>query len=340
MAREVYKLNPIIDVPEYEGFSSTAPRKPKTPASLTWDALLEWRDGRWNPRQVLPNWKPVKVTGRVRAFNDYPCVSTISAFSHRAIHALRDLLEPNGELLPLISDVGAYFAYNILTSAHDALDVERSDIQWVTKPTMVSQVKRYIFDPEGVKALSIFIVPEDPMITFVTDVFVRRVQEHGLNGFSFVKLWPLPDDVDWWDLQKQQWKKEQSQGLPSGQTVKGNTVVIRLSLQDSKSSHPNPAEQQKISQLMDQLDAILVEVKSKEPGVGSLEGRDEIVGETRLFLTCPNADALVDRLRPWLRKLVWPQGFSILKRYGEYGDPNAPEEYTDDLKSDRSKVDS
>ena len=51
---------------------------------------------------------------------------------------------------------------------------------------------------------------------------------------------------------------------------------------------------------------------------GNLEGHDYKDHECWLSLSGPDADALLKRLRPWLRALDWPNGFKVLKRFGEY----------------------
>ena len=51
---------------------------------------------------------------------------------------------------------------------------------------------------------------------------------------------------------------------------------------------------------MDEIDALLYVPTAKldSPYSGSLEGDDKVEGEVRLFLSCPDADALVEKLRP------------------------------------------
>ncbi len=49
-------------------------------------------------------------------------------------------------------------------------------------------------------------------------------------------------------------------------------------------------------------------------------------GEARLFLSCPDADALVDKLWPWIEALDWPREIHVVKRAGDMYDEDAPEE--------------
>ncbi len=315
---KVYKLEPILDNPKYEGFGCAKP------GSFP-DSLPRGRTTRdWQIIRLTPTWKPIKVVGRVRKFNDYPCVGmSHPAFSERAIEVLRDFLEPNGEILPLSSSLGSYFHFNITTVA-DVLDWKHSEIRWGIKPITASTIERYEFFPKKLEGLTIFQIPELPSDAYVTEAFVDRVHKHKLEGFNFEKVWPMPPGVIWWQFAKEQKKRQQREGLPEGQWVKGNTVVIQLKLAD-QSSKGTKAEKEAVSRLMDQLDTILVDVESREPAVGSLEGNDYVTGQCRLFLSCPDADALIEKLQPWLNSLKWRPGFSVLKRYGEYVDPNATE---------------
>lgn len=63
--------------------------------------------------------------------------------------------------------------------------------------------------------------------------------------------------------------------------------------------------------------------------LGNLEGNDQVEGQIRLFLSCPDADALVKKLLPWVKTLSWGREIKLLKRYGEYSDPNCHEEYVE-----------
>ena len=268
------------------------------------------------------------MIGRVRRFNDYPCVDLgIPAFSQRAVDALRDLLEPNGELLPLISDIGQYWAFNVTTVA-DVLDWKRSQIRWLIKPDAASSIERHEFFPSKLRILSIFRIPEIPHATYVTELFAARVREHGLEGFDFRKVWPLPPGVIWWKLAKKQKREYQRRGLPKGKWVKGNTVVIRLLLSED-ATEPARDERRRVEAIMNAIDDDLVDVDARGPAVGNLEGHEYPKGECRLFLSCPDADVLARRLVPWLRSLEWEGEVKVLKRYGEYVDSDAPEAYVD-----------
>ena len=102
---ELYEVTKFVDHPMFEGFGLDPDAYP---SKFGHDSLLDdmvpgygdsSRDPNWMPRSLLTNWSAPAVEGRVEPFNDYPCINlTHPVFSSRAVEALRDLLEPNGEL--------------------------------------------------------------------------------------------------------------------------------------------------------------------------------------------------------------------------------------------------
>ena len=51
-------------------------------------------------KSLKKKWKIPELWGPVPSFHDYPATELVPCFSQRAVDALRDVLEPNGELLP------------------------------------------------------------------------------------------------------------------------------------------------------------------------------------------------------------------------------------------------
>jgi hypothetical protein len=330
----LYELHKITDNPQYEGFAFVRDDPLGDEDSLGSGFRADDRDVQGRSlkiRRLASIWTAQEVIGRVRRFNDYPCVNlSIPAFSRRAVDVFEDYLTPNGELLPLISPIGEYYAYNITTVA-DTLDQEKSEIEWLDgfphEAANVFEIERYECIPEKVAGLSIFRLIEMPTSVYVTQPFVDRVRSHGLKGFHFVKLWPLPEDVSWRDLHKAAWREGQKINAHGRQvSVKANTVVVFMALAKRR---PSKTEKERFSKLMDELDGILYDASAGPDStyLGSLETSDYDKSTFRLFITCPDADALVDKLRPWLMKLNGEAPVRVLKRYGEYVDPDCREEW-------------
>jgi hypothetical protein len=169
------------------------------------------RDGWFDNHQPIgDNWFAIKVVESEYSYShipgDYPylagfCSSLAPIFSQKAADALSDLLEGNGELLPLVCDFAQYYAFNV-TREVEALDEERSEFKLDSElydnpeddPDFML-VTRFMFHPERVADLSIFHLPNRHRhcIPLVTDRFVQRVQEANLKGFAFKLLWSSSD---------------------------------------------------------------------------------------------------------------------------------------------------
>lgn len=125
----VYVLSKILDNPLFEGFGFVSDKPVRNTLRRSADFLpddVKTMKRKWTAPILSSLWTPQEVQGRVNSFNDFPCIMMdIPAFSARAVRALKDYLEPNGELLPLVSDIGEYYAYNTRTIV-DALDPVKS----------------------------------------------------------------------------------------------------------------------------------------------------------------------------------------------------------------------
>ena len=185
----IYILNCVLDDPRFRGFQGrdepfNSVVKPRTTRELS-------------IRRLAGNWTPPEVTGRVPPINHYPCINlSYPAFSAHAAHCLKDLLEPNGELLLLRTEAGEFCYFN-LTTVTDVLDVERSSIEWLIEPISASVISRHEFKPERLGSLVIFRIPEDCRKVFVTQQFVDRALESSLTGLCFYPVWPVPRRPDW-----------------------------------------------------------------------------------------------------------------------------------------------
>ncbi|HEX5243278.1 MAG TPA: hypothetical protein VFW23_08425 [Tepidisphaeraceae bacterium] len=242
------------------------------------------------------------------------------AFSPRAVGILRDFLEPNGELLPLKTSSGPFFAFNLTTVA-DVLNFRRSQIRWLERPIIAGNIERYEFFASRLKGLSIFRLPEDAVRVYVTTPFVERVKKHNLRGIEFPKVWPLPRGVSWKHLAKALRWERTSRGLPPGQTINGESVFITLTLKNPDAFATN-AQEERILRMQAELRALLVDENSDAPGVGNPEFGDcTHPGKCKIVLSCPSANALIEAIRPWLKKLKWPHEVTVVKRFGPHYEP-------------------
>ncbi len=211
MNMNIYKMCKIQDDPRFYGFGFKDTTSLLDNYSISGDfSPLNDLSRDWQANRLAGIWKPRAVIGDVQAMNDYPMVGSAPAFSERAVVALRDLLQPNGEILPLETPtgVGTYFVYNTLTIA-DVLDESRSDISWFgcNEKNLARQIFHHEFVAEKLGGLSIFRIPISRYFIYVTETFVARAREHGLQGFDFRKVWPLPPGTDWEKLARDELEK-------------------------------------------------------------------------------------------------------------------------------------
>lgn len=314
--KELYELRVITDNPVFEGFalkeSSSLLGRDDLQDDITPGYGVTELNEKWSQEKLHRKWQSPGVVGRVVPFNDYPGIDLyFPAFSRRACDSLKEFLLPNGELLPLTTDVGEYYFYNI-TTISDALNTQKSDCEYAP-----IAIDFFEFDKQKLSGLSIFRIFQWPMGVIVTDSFVDQVLSSGLNGFRFVKIWPYKRGENW-----------RIQGLKTSKkaairkSLKKQTLVLFLQLKKEK---PVSTEKKAIKKLEDELDAQLILQSMHSPYFGSYEGSDTVDGEYRLFLSCPDVDVLCQKLQPWLEHIVWPSSVYIMKRYGDMYNPDVEE---------------
>lgn len=166
------------------------------PALLSGDEAFWIRDfsefrgapysGAWSALPVT--WYAASKKVMRRGGSDFPYFhALLPVFSARAVSDLGDLLEGNGELLPLRCDGGSYFAYNV-TCVIDALDREESVIHHTLEGS-VTGISRHVFKPGSLDGAAIFKMPYPGVGgVYVAEPFVHRVRERGLTGFEFEEL--------------------------------------------------------------------------------------------------------------------------------------------------------
>jgi len=120
---------------------------------------------------------------------DTPGLSShIPVFGSRAVETLADLLEPNGELLPIACDGEQYFLFNA-TRLVDALDEANCEVERFSDGGILD-ITRYSFFQKKLEGVIVFKLPQKPLWSvYVTDPFVERVKAAGLKGFKFPHIW-------------------------------------------------------------------------------------------------------------------------------------------------------
>lgn len=124
---------------------------------------------------------------------DYPALdANTPVFTRKAVTALADLLEANGELIPISVSGEEHYLFNV-TRVIDALDESRCRAVRFDDGRIM-YVKVHYFFAEEIGDAPIFKIPQTvDSDVFVTDEFVTRVESARLKGFEFPFLWSLDE---------------------------------------------------------------------------------------------------------------------------------------------------
>lgn len=148
----------------------------------------------YNGDGIRINWKPISVvyladeTNGQLPIGDFPSFQThIPVYSGRAVEALYPLLSSSGEILPLNSEEGTFFAHNV-TNVFEVLDEPRSMIRRFSDGKVMN-IEKHAFTKEKLDGVGIFKIPEERLgRVFVSEKFVVKVEQSGLKGFLFEKV--------------------------------------------------------------------------------------------------------------------------------------------------------
>jgi hypothetical protein len=201
----IYKLDREKDNEDFDRYQQLIVADLETYYKLEeYESCYGWFDNR---QPIGAEWFPVQIVvhkySHSRPPGDYPYLSgpgtfpVTPIFSQQAADSLVNLLERNGELLPLVCDFGKYYAFNI-TREVEALDEERSEFKLYSElyddlgdDADFQVITRFAFYPDLIRDLDIFKLPKRNRknMPLVTDRFVQRVQDANLKGFAFKLLW-------------------------------------------------------------------------------------------------------------------------------------------------------
>ncbi|MFO1044432.1 MAG: hypothetical protein U0941_21885 [Planctomycetaceae bacterium] len=310
----VYMLKPVFDDPRFNRLDFDL-----EPSFIGNKYLHEDLDGKnpgklyWEPVSLVSMWKPCRLLGKAEPYQDFPAASSqIPIFSRRAVEALKDLLQPSGELLPAVASCGEYFVYNILCKS-DAFDTARSKATFMPssgKETALS-IERYELDPAKFAGHAIFRLREDPWSVMVTDRFKERVEKTCLNGFFFARIWPLAADENWDDLETRQRKADRK----AAQALKGQCVTILLTIAGREAT--DDEEKAGLELVATLSDFLVSQSKSLDDEcLGAIDYLEPFRGKLGIHVACPDVDKVMPIIQPWLDSLVWPNAVVLDKYYG------------------------
>jgi hypothetical protein len=143
----------------------------------------------------IATWKPIKVrrvvADEVHALeeSDFPWLgSDALVMRSSAVDALRDILEANGELLPLSTDDGvSLYVFN--AQVVNALDEERSHLIKFPGSDRIMHIRKLELFASAIRGIDSFRLPHRASSTYVSDRFVERVNTARLHGLDFNICW-------------------------------------------------------------------------------------------------------------------------------------------------------
>jgi hypothetical protein len=107
-----------------------------------------------------------------------------------ALVELRSLIEPFGEILPLIADDDETLLSVVNARLIDALDEDHSAIERIPGTNRIMTINRIAFREPIVRGVDIFRLPHRGSPTYVSQRFVDAANAANLEGLEFIPVWP------------------------------------------------------------------------------------------------------------------------------------------------------
>lgn len=307
----VYELTRDYDDPRFSSIDFD-----EAPSLVGLNSLYDDFGGRnvrrldWEPIPLAHLWQPHVAVGPIQAYNDYPTITSYPAFSERAVKVLRDLLERNGELLPVQTNAGTYYAYNVLTKSK-ALLPKQCNLTIYPGWETAKSAEYLAFDESGIVGHAIFRCQEYPVPVFVTEEFKARVEQYCLNGFYFIKVWPFAPGESY--ARAEQLRKRESRKIK--EKLKGQCVAILLSVPGDEATEE---EEKRGFPVAEELNELLVNRMKETTGefLGSIECLEPEKKALGIYVVGPDAEQLAEVIEPWVKSIDWPHAVTLVKYAG------------------------
>ena len=144
---------------------------------------------RWKP--FSDDYQPIKLELRRNElgkknyqFDFSGALNPFLVFSESALTALADILEPRGQLLPVITESKRkkFFGYYPTNPLSGCFDKEKSVYEEWPNGLII---RKLFLIAENITDDYLFSIEEDIGFIFVTDKFKQRVEDANLLGFDF-----------------------------------------------------------------------------------------------------------------------------------------------------------
>lgn len=147
----------------------------------------------WNkPKIVVPRGEPRKKNVRDAPYFPHHPLLLLSAYG---VDALFDLIKDDVELLPVDCDLGEYWVLHVMTVL-DCIDLEHSAYTTYPSTGNLMDISEYWLKDDVMEGHNIFMAKEplgsryfETAWPFVSDEYVKRVEERGITGYRFTLVW-------------------------------------------------------------------------------------------------------------------------------------------------------
>ena len=180
MKNSIYKL--CSDVTGFCSFIQDYPDSEESIMGIS-------RDNWWSPfddkyRAITLELRKNDAGKRNYQFDFSSALNPFMVISEGALDKLKDILEPRGQILPVItsSKRKVFFGYYPTNPLSGCFDKDKSVYREYPKGLMI---EKPVLIADNITDEYLFSIEEDISRVFVTGKFKKRVEEAGLLGFDF-----------------------------------------------------------------------------------------------------------------------------------------------------------
>lgn len=148
--------------------------------------MVELRE--WSPPTVVQYLGDDRKKRKPAPIGDAPSSSQLNMVSQAGASALADIFARHAKLYPVILDDASDAPYFMVipTTEIDCIDREQSTgklAKYGPNPHMFAVVEEWVFRENEIGEADMFVLPDSPTTTYVSERFKQRVIEAGLKGF-------------------------------------------------------------------------------------------------------------------------------------------------------------
>lgn len=249
-------------------------------------------------------WDRPEMVGHVAPFNDFPCCGFIPVFSMKAVAVLGDFLNENGELLPVKTDHGSYFAYQTLTVVDGIVNIKKCkdlSLSYEQISGIYSDIGKLAFYSSKIpNNLSIFRLREFPSSRpFVSQQFVDRALSNGLQGFGFEQVLPALTVAE---RRAERAAVDKVKVKLDGKLVDPQKHAMKIVFPFDSSTKN---EHKKFERIARELQHRLILDSPDDNFFGAIQSAHSDNGQGEIYISTPNGDRLKEHMEEFIESVKW-----------------------------------